>query len=132
MKLPDIQYRRLIYKSAIFLIPIVTALGASGVIPLPVAGGIGTFLGFITNLLADRASAQQQNDGTLILTGSVQEQVTKGTGILIDEAYKAIDGLSEVGKTLEVLNAAKETAIKQAREVPVIGPLAQQVLDRLK
>jgi hypothetical protein len=89
-------------------------------------------LGFITNLLADRASAQQQNDGTLILTGSVQEQVTKGTGILIDEAYKAIDGLSEVGKTLEVLNAAKETAIKQAREVPVIGPLAQQVLDRLK
>lgn len=132
MKLPDIKYRKLIYKTALFLIPIVTALGASGAIPLTVAGGVGTFLGFITNLLADRASAQLQKDGTLILTGPVQEQVNKGTDILIEQAINAINGLDEAGKNLDRLNEVKDRAIDAAGNVPVLGPLAKEALDRLK
>lgn len=132
MKLPDIQYRRAIYKTALFLIPIVTALGASGIIPLPVAGGVGTFLGFITNLLADRASAQLEKSGTLILSGSVEEQVNKGIDILASEAAKSIDNLNQVGLNLDRLNQAKNDAITQVTNTPVLGPLAQQILDRLK
>lgn len=132
MKLPPINYRRLIYKSCLFLIPFVTALGASGFIPLNVAGGIGTALGFLTNLLADRASAQLERDGTLILTGTVQEQVNKGTNILIDEAVSAIDGLSQVGKQLDRLNEVKNQAIDAAADVPILGPLARDILNRLR
>lgn len=132
MKLPDIHYRVLVYKTCIFLIPIVTALGASGVIPLPIAGGIGTVLGFFSNLLAAKASSQLQKDGTLILTGTVQEQVNKGIDILTGQAINTIDGLNQVGVQLDRLNKVKDDALDQVKNVPVLGPLAQQILDRLK
>ena len=132
MQLPDIHYRRMVYKACLLLIPVVTALGGSGVIPLPIAGVIGSVLGFFSNLLADRASSQLQKDGTLILSGSVQEQVNKGIDILTNQAVNTIDGLNQVGVQLDRLNKVKNDALDQVKNVPVLGPLAQQILDRLK
>jgi hypothetical protein len=40
--------------------------------------------------------------------------------------------LNEVGKNFDVLNAAKDVAIKQVQAIPVLGPLAKEVLDQLK
>lgn len=132
MTLPPIHIRQIVYKATLVLIPVVTVLAHLGIIPVAVAGAIGTLLGVFSSGLADKASAQLQKDGTLILTGSVQEQVAKGTDILINDAVNTINGLDQVGKNLDLLNQAKDRAITSISEVPVLGPLAKQVLDRLK
>jgi hypothetical protein len=130
--LPDLPYRRIVYKAVIALIPAVGALVPAGVLTAGTAGLIAGFLGFLGNLLADRGSAQLERDGTLILTGSVQEQVAKGTDILISDAVNTINGLDQVGQNLDKLNQVREQAITTIGGIPVLGPLAQQVLDRLK
>jgi hypothetical protein len=132
MKLPDIQYRRLAYKIVLALIPAVGALVPAGVLTAGTAGVIAGVLGFLGNLLADRASNQLQKDGTLILSGSVEEQVNKGIDILASEAAKSFDNLSQVGINLDRLNQVKDDAVRQVQEIPVLGPLAREVLDRIK
>lgn len=132
MGLPDIKYRKLIYKVCLVLIPVITALGASGIIPLAVAGGIGTALSFLSNLLAERATTALQKDGTLILSGSVQDQVNQGIDILAKGAVDAVQGLDEVGRHLDRLNEVRDRSIEAAVTVPVLGPLAAQILAELK
>jgi hypothetical protein len=132
MGLPDIKYRKLFYKACLVLIPVITALGASGIIPLAVAGGIGTVLSFLSNLLAERATTALQKDGTLILTGTVQDQVNKGIDILAQGAVDAVEGLNDVGRNLERLNDLRDRSVEVAVSVPVLGPLAAQILNQLK
>ena len=131
VKLPSVKIRQHIYKAATVLIPLVTLLGYYNIVPVAVAGAVATLLGFLSSGLADRATTQQQKDGTLILTGSVQEQVNKGTDILINEAVDAIEGLSQVGNKLDRLKDARDQAVIGAGGIPVLGPLAKEALDRL-
>ena len=132
MILPDIKYRKMIYKASLVLIPVITALGASGIIPLAVAGGIGTALSFLSNLLAERATTSLQSDDTLSLTGSVQDQVNQGIDMLAKGAVDAVQGLDDVGRHLERLNEVRDRSIQAATQVPVLGPLAAQILNQLK
>lgn len=132
MGLPDIKYRKMIYKACLVLIPVVTALGASGIIPLAVAGGIGTVLSFLSNLMAERATTALQKDDTLVLTGSVQDQVNQGIDILTKGAVDAVKGLDDVGSHLQRLNEIRDRSMEVAVSVPVLGPLASQILNELR
>ena len=68
----------------------------------------------------------------IILSGTVQEQVNKGIEILTDQAVKSVDGLNSVGVQLDRLNQVKNEALDQVKHVPVLGPLAQEILDSIK
>lgn len=132
MKLPDIQYRRILYKVILALIPVVGALVPSGVLTAGTAGLIAGALGFLGNLLADRASGQLESDGTLTLSGSVEKQVTDGINILAGRAADTITGINQVNDALAQANRVRDEVIDVVRSTPVVGPLAQEVLDRLK
>lgn len=132
MKLPDIQYRRILYKVILALIPVVGALVPSGVLTAGTAGLIAGALGFLGNLLADRASGQLESDGTLTLSGSVEKQVTDGINILAGRAVDTITGINQVNDALAQANRVRDEVIDVVRSTPVVGPLAQEVLDRLK
>ena len=131
MKLPDIHYRRIAYKTVLALIPAVLALGPAGVIPAGTAGLIAAVLGFLGNLLADRASGQQINDGTLILTGPVEKQVKDGINILAGQASNTINSINEVNDALAQANKVKDEVIDTVSKTPVLGPLATQILGNL-
>jgi F420-0:gamma-glutamyl ligase-like protein len=131
VKLPDIQYRRILYKVILALIPVVGALVPSGVLTAGTAGLIAGALGFLGNLLADRASSQLQADGTLILTGPVEKQVTDGINILAGQAADTITGINQVNDALAQANKIRDEVIDTVRSTPVVGPLAREVLDRL-
>lgn len=128
MKLPDIQYRRLAYKAVLALIPAVGAIASVGVLTVSQAGVIAAILGWLGSLLADRGSAQLQKDGTLILTGTVQEQVAKGTDILIADAVKSLDVLNQAGHQFDKLNQVKNQSINAVNSIPVLGPISAQIL----
>jgi len=132
VKLPDIQYRRILYKVILALIPVVGALVPSGVLTAGTAGLIAGALGFLGNLLADRASGQLESDGTLTLSGSVEKQVTDGINILAGRAADTITGINQVNDALAQANRVRDEVIDVVRSTPVVGPLAQEVLDRLK
>lgn len=131
MKLPPINIRQAFYKVSLVGIALATLLGSLGVIPLPVAGAIGTLLGVLGNGLADHASSQLQKDGTLVLTGPVEKQVTDGINILAGQAADSITGINRVNDALAQANKVRDEVLDMVRSNPVVGPLAREVLDRL-
>lgn len=131
MHLPPINIRQSIYKFSAVGIALATLLGSLGVIPLPVAGAIGTFLGVLGNALADTASAQQRKDGTLVLTGPVEKQVTDGINILAEQAADTVTGINKVNDALAQANRVRDEVIGVVRGTPVVGPLASEALDRI-
>lgn len=131
MKLPDIQYRRAIYKIVVAAIPVVGTLAAGGLIAATPALIIASVLGFLGNLLADRASNQLQKDGTLILTGSVEKQVIDGINILAGKAADSVSGIEHVNEALAKANKARDEVVTTVSSTPVLGPLAAEALDRI-
>jgi hypothetical protein len=128
MALPDIAYRKLAYKAVLALIPAVGAVASVGVLTVSQAGIIVGILGWLGSLLAERASTQLQKDGTLILTGSVEDQVAKGIEILTKKATDSVEALDRAGSGLDILNQAKTGAINAAGNIPVLGPITQAIL----
>lgn len=131
MKLPPINYRQTIYKVCIVGVALATLLGSLGVIPITVAGAVGTFLGVLGNALADRASSQLQEDGTLVLSGPVDKQVVDGINVLINSARSQVEGLDRVAEAAAQAAKVKDEVITAVQGAPVIGPLAKQVLDQI-
>ena len=131
MKLPDIQYRRLAYKTVMALIPVVGALVPAGILTGGTALVISSVLGFFGSLLADKASGQLQNDGTLILTGPVEKQVKDGINILAGQASNTINSINQVNDALAQANKVKDEVIDTVSRTPVLGPLATQILGNL-
>ncbi len=131
MTLPDIHYRQIAYKAIIALIPVLgatlTAAGVDPITTLLVVGG----LGWLGNLLADRGATQLRKDGTLILTGSVPDQVNRGIEILAQQAATTINDLSKIGKSAGGLTDVADQVSAAVRDVPVLGPLAQQAISLL-
>lgn len=131
MKLPDIQYRRMVYKACLALIPAVGALATSGVITAATAGVIAGILGFVGNLLADRGSKQLQTDGTLILKGSVPQQVNQGLEIIAGQIEQKINDVTDIGKNVGRVKDARDQLNEMLGNSP-IGNLAQQAMDAIK
>jgi len=128
MSLPDIHYRQLAYKTVLALIPAVGAIATAGILTVGQAGIIVGVLGFLGNLLADRASSQLRKDGTLILSGTVEEQVNKGIDILTKQATDSVGALDQVGNSLDNLNKVKNGAIDAVGSIPVLGPITKDIL----
>jgi hypothetical protein len=108
----------------------VGAIASTGAITPTVAGIIVGVLGWLGSLLADRGSSQLQKDGTLVLTGSVPEQVSKGLDILVNQTVSTIDQISEIGKGVNRLQDVKDDLVRSLDGVP-LGPLAQQAIQSL-
>lgn len=131
MIIPNVNIRDAVYGLSLVIAAVVGLLGTLGVIPLATAGAIGTVVGAIGNALAKRTVSQQKKDGTLVLTGSVENQVTKGTDILINEVIEKVNGLDQVGRNLDKLNKVKDEALATVDSIPVVGPLTRKALDIL-
>jgi hypothetical protein len=120
----------MMYKAVLAAIPAVGAIASTGAITPTVAGIIVGVLGWLGSLLADRGSSQLQKDGTLVLTGSVPEQVSKGLDILVNQTVSTIDQISEIGKGVNRLQDVKDDLVRSLDGVP-LGPLAQQAIQSL-
>jgi len=130
MVLPSLPIRQMMYKAVLAAIPAVGAIASTGAITPTVAGIIVGVLGWLGSLLADRGSSQLQKDGTLVLTGSVPEQVSKGLDILVNQTVSTIDQISEIGKGVNRLQDVKDDLVRSLDGVP-LGPLAQQAIQSL-
>ena len=130
MVLPSLPIRQMMYKAVLAAIPAVGAIASTGAITPTVAGIIVGVLGWLGSLLADRGSRQLQKDGTLVLTGSVPEQVSKGLDILVNQTVSTIDQISEIGKGVNRLQDVKDDLVRSLDGVP-LGPLAQQAIQSL-
>lgn len=121
VKLPNIGIRQGIYKASLIVAALATALGATGIIPLPIAGAIGTLAGAISTALADKAVNQQKNDGTLDVTGSTAEQAIQAINNTVQKAQEATSDLQKV----------RDAVSGAIRDVPVLGPLGSQIFDQI-
>ena len=79
---------------------------------------LGLF-GFGASNVAASTVSKQINDGTLDFTGSAAQQAVEAMGAVAAQAQASVSDLDKV----------KAAAADLAGSVPVVGPLAQQVID---
>lgn len=123
--------RFLLYIVGTLVFGVVALLSFFKVIDPEVAASVSaqlvSFLGLFGVTVAGTAAYninKQRHDGTL------------DRGPELDPADKIITGLNEVLQQKAAADAAvekvKDIVVSQTRDIPVLGPLAQEVIDRLK
>jgi glucan phosphoethanolaminetransferase (alkaline phosphatase superfamily) len=122
------KVRQMLYSAGVVTFALLTLLSTLRVIDQDVASSVSALVtavlgvfGVTVSGTAAWAVTKQQHDGTFTRSADPAEQVVAGLNAVVEQANNA---QAQMDRVKDAVSAA-------VKEVPVLGPLAQQALDQL-